>query len=105
MKTECLHGKTPNRWYNTYSVYAQCIKIGDGSCWPSFKDHIIKLVPALPGTPQNTILVDGDGIAAFDFAASPVPIDFDNADCSYNHLTLNESENKMNIIWMPFETP
>lgn len=49
---------------------------------------------ASPGTPQNPILVDSDGIAAFDFAASPIPTDFHNADCSYNYLTLNESEKK-----------
>lgn len=99
---ESLHRKMPHRWYILY-VHTM------HQDWRWFLLTFVQgsryQVPVSPGTPQNPIQVHGDGIAAFDSAASPIPIDFYNADCSHNYLTLNEIENKVNISWMPFETP
>lgn len=48
--------------------------------------------------PSDTV-VDDDYAAAFDSAADPVPIDFDNADCSHDYLADNESKSNVDTIW------
>ena len=101
IKAECLHEKILHRWYILYIYTLRQDR--NGSYWPSFKTTC--QFPISPRTPQNPILFDGDAIAALSSAASPIPIDFYNADCSHNYLTLNESEIQVNMVWMLFETP